>query len=477
MERLATTDSLAQIVEIVRSTARDIAGADGITFVMRDGDLCHYVAEDAIAPLWQGLRFQMSCCVSGWCMLHNETVIIPDIYADERIPRDAYLPTFVASLVMTPVVVNTPVAAIGAYWSQKITPHPEVVELLAALARSTGIAIRNVQLKQSLRESEARCVQFIEALPAAIYATDASGRVTYFNQAAVDLAGFKLNLATSRWEANWSLFTPDGTPIAADQTPMAETLRDGVAVRGVEAVAETAGSRTPVLPYPTPLRDENGTLTGTINMFVDITERKSAESAMRVLMDELNHRVKNNLQMLSAMLSFSHRESVSEEARRVLAEASSRVAVMAAAQRTLYVSSSSSRFEARQLLDAVCASAGAHGSAEITCQADDVVIANDVAMPVALCLNELVTNAIKHASSSDGARITVRLVRRDGLDELSVEDDGPGFVISAPPQRRSSGLGLVQSLARQIRGTFAIEPKASGSGARCVVRFPGRADK
>jgi len=60
VEQLATADSVAAIIEIVRSTARQIAGADGITFVLRDGDLCHYVAEDAIAPLWKGLKFPMS---------------------------------------------------------------------------------------------------------------------------------------------------------------------------------------------------------------------------------------------------------------------------------------------------------------------------------------------------------------------------------------------------------------------------------
>lgn len=472
VEQLATSDSVASIIEIVRSTARQIAGADGITFVLRDGDLCHYVAEDAIAPLWKGLKFPMSACVSGWCMLTGEIAVIPDIYADERVPRDAYLPTFVSSMVMTPVVVGAPVAAIGAYWSMGVTPDAEVVELLAALARSTGIAIHNVQLRQSLRESEARCVQFIEALPAAIYATDAEGKVTYFNQGAADLAGFQLDIASNSWHSGWSLFKPDGTPIPADATPMARTLGEGQAVLDVEAIVERRdGVRVPVLPYPTPLYNDAGQLTGAINMFVDISERKSAETAMRMLMDELNHRVKNNLQMLSAMLSFTQRECASEEARRVLGVASSRVAVMAAAQRTLYLTQSSSRFEGGQLLDAVCQSAGAQGAANIQIQAHDDVIANDVAMPLALALNELVTNAMKHASRNGGVNIKVTLGREGDYDVLSVEDDGPGFTLTNE-QGRSSGLGLVSALARQVRGSFSVEP---GPGARCVMRFPVRA--
>ncbi|MDO9381377.1 MAG: histidine kinase dimerization/phosphoacceptor domain -containing protein [Hyphomicrobiaceae bacterium] len=472
VEQLATADSLAAIIEIVRSTARHIAGADGITFVLRDGDRCHYVAEDAIAPLWKGLKFPMSACVSGWCMSTGKMAVIPDIYADERVPRDAYLPTFVSSMVMTPVIVGSPVAAIGAYWSIGITPDEDVIELLAALARSTGIAIHNVQLRQSLRESEARCVQFIEALPAAIYATDAAGRVTYFNQGAADLAGFQLDISSNSWQSDWSLYKPDGTLIPPDATPMARTLGEGQPVSGVEAIVERRdGLRVPVLPYPTPLYNEAGELTGAINMFVDISERKSAETAMRVLMDELNHRVKNNLQMLSAMLSFTQRECASEEAKRVLGEASSRVAVMAAAQRTLYVTQSSSRFEGRQLLDAVCKSAGAHGAANFQIQAHDGVIANDIAMPLALALNELVTNAIKHAAQDGGVNITVTLARANDDDILTVEDDGPGFT-STDMQSRSSGLGLVAALARQVRGSFSVEP---GPGARCVMRFPVRA--
>ena len=87
IETLSSARTLDEIVEIVRSTARDIAGADGVTFVLRDGDLCHYVAEDAISPLWAGQRFPISACISGWCMLTGSTAVIPDIYADPRIPH------------------------------------------------------------------------------------------------------------------------------------------------------------------------------------------------------------------------------------------------------------------------------------------------------------------------------------------------------------------------------------------------------
>jgi len=154
IQRLSSARELDEIVDIVRIAARDISGADGVTFVLRDGDCCHYVAENAISPLWTGCKFPLSACISGWCMVNGRTAVIPDIYADGRVPADAYRLTFVRSLVMTPVQAENSVAAIGAYWAERQTPEPEAVALLETLARSTATAITNVQLLASLTASE-----------------------------------------------------------------------------------------------------------------------------------------------------------------------------------------------------------------------------------------------------------------------------------------------------------------------------------
>ena len=103
IEQLPGTSTIVEIMAIVCRGARELSRADGITFVLRDGELCYYADEDAISPLWKGNRFPMSACISGWCMLHRQTAVIPDIYGDPRIPHDAYRPTFVKSLVMVPV--------------------------------------------------------------------------------------------------------------------------------------------------------------------------------------------------------------------------------------------------------------------------------------------------------------------------------------------------------------------------------------
>src|SRR3569832_1787944 len=115
-ERLAAARSLDEVSAVVRSTARGVASADGVTFVLRDGDRCHYVEEDAVGPLWKGQKFPMSACISGWCMLNGETAALTDIYLAPRIPQDASRPTFVKSLVMTPVGCVGSVVAFGAFW-------------------------------------------------------------------------------------------------------------------------------------------------------------------------------------------------------------------------------------------------------------------------------------------------------------------------------------------------------------------------
>lgn len=117
--RLTEAESRAQAIEAIRSTARSVCGSDGICLVLREDDLCHYVEEDAIAPLWKGQRFPLSSCISGWSMVHAQTAVIEDVFTDPRIPHDAYRPTFVKSLIMTPVGEENPVAAIGAYWQTK----------------------------------------------------------------------------------------------------------------------------------------------------------------------------------------------------------------------------------------------------------------------------------------------------------------------------------------------------------------------
>src|SRR3954471_4793140 len=119
--------------------------------------------------------------------------------------------------------------------------------------------------------------ELLEALPVAVYTTDAEGRITFFNQAAVDLWGHRPELGTDKWCGSWRIYTLDGRRLPHDECPMAVTLKEGRPVRGVEAIAERPdGSRIRFMPFPTPLRDASGKLTGAINLLMDVTDRHQA---------------------------------------------------------------------------------------------------------------------------------------------------------------------------------------------------------
>jgi signal transduction histidine kinase len=133
VQRLSLAQTVGEVQEIVRTVARRLCGADGATFVLRDGDHCYYADEDAI---------------SGWAMRERRPAVIEDIYADDRIPHDAYRPTFVQSLAMVPIrrASAQPIGAIGNYWRTRHLATPKEVELLQALADATAVAMTNVGL-------------------------------------------------------------------------------------------------------------------------------------------------------------------------------------------------------------------------------------------------------------------------------------------------------------------------------------------
>lgn len=148
-ERLAGAVSVDEVVAILRDTARATADAEGIAVVIENDGCCAYVAEDAVAPLWQGQRFPAEQCISGWSMHNRETVAIRDVRLDPRIPQAAYAKTFVRSLVMVPIGRPVAIAALGAYWSDVRDHAADTIKRLEALAQLATIAIENARLTQA----------------------------------------------------------------------------------------------------------------------------------------------------------------------------------------------------------------------------------------------------------------------------------------------------------------------------------------
>ncbi len=139
-----------------------------------------------------------------------------------------------------------------------------------------------------LHDSARRMGELLQALPTAVYTTDGEGRLTFYNQAAVDLWGHRPPLLETRWCGSFKQFNTDGTPLADEDCPMAITLKTGAPVRDVEAILERPdGVRVPFAPYPTPLHDEFGQVIGGVNMMVDISRHRAAEDSQQRLIDGL----------------------------------------------------------------------------------------------------------------------------------------------------------------------------------------------
>jgi PAS domain S-box-containing protein len=117
--------------------------------------------------------------------------------------------------------------------------------------------------------------QLLEAMRAAVFATDAGGRIIFYNTAAANIWGVQPELGKSEWTGAWRLYRLDGTPLPHDQSPMAMALRERRSIGNIEIIAERPdGSRVHLIPHPTLLYDASGSVTGAVNWLEDVTDRE-----------------------------------------------------------------------------------------------------------------------------------------------------------------------------------------------------------
>jgi PAS domain S-box-containing protein len=215
---------------------------------------------------------------------------------------------------------------------------------------------------------------------------------------------------------------------------------------------------------------------------MDITERRRAERVVTdslkekvTLLKEIHHRVKNNLQVISSLLSLQASELPGPEAREAFENSIRRVRSMALVHERLYRSGDLSQIDFAQYLSAVALDL-AHSlrrpGVGVNVDAQEIMLSLDLAVPCGLIANELITNALKHAfpGGQKGAVVASITRRRDGLVEMSIVDNGvglaPGTDVNAMP---SMGFTTVRTLVGQIGGTLSV---AAMPGTRISVVFP-----
>jgi PAS domain S-box-containing protein len=319
--------------------------------------------------------------------------------------------------------------------------------------------------EERLHEREQWYRALLDALPAAIYTTDAEGRVTFFNQAAVDLSGRTPILGSDAWCVGWKLFRADGTPIAHEECPMAIALKTGEPVRGAEKIVERPdGTRVPILPYPTPLHDAEGRLIGAVNMLVDITERKHAEEQKNLLLRELAHRVNNTFAVILAITQQSLRASSSAEA---FAEAfTGRLQALAQAH-NLLLTKDWAGAELGDLAKGQLAPFCLDSLERCAIEGPKVRLAPTQVIALGVVLHELGTNASKYGALSiptGRVALTWELIQ-GGVRLTWTERYGPPVT---PPARKGLGSKLIE------RGlpTATIDWRFEPDGVVCAIDLP-----
>ena len=340
----------------------------------------------------------------------------------------------------------------------------------------------------ALRDSEERLRTLGDNIPGgAIYQLvaqpGARARYTYMSGGIEKLLGIPAGSVMADPEAFWQFIVEEDRARfaeAQERSAREMTLFD------CEFRQRTTGGEIKWLhARSTPRRLADGSLLWD-GVVTDITERKLAEEQVQaslrekeVLLREVHHRVKNNLQIVSSLLNLQIRRLTDPEMLKIFASTRNRVRAMAAVHERLYESGDFAKVDLAAHLGSLARMlAHAHAPTGATVRPvlrlDPVTVDLNTAVPLSLIANELITNALKYGFGEDREGTLTLALRTDGgYHELSIADDGPGFPAAIDPATsRTLGLRLVRDLTRQIRGELKIASTASGTSV--AVRWPAQ---
>ena len=363
-----------------------------------------------------------------------------------------------------------------------------------ALAGAAGLVVwqRNqkahyrtlFQSEAALRASVERHSITLKAIGDAVIATDGQGRVELLNSVAEALTGWKNEETRGKPLEQVFCIVNEETRDNVEN-PVARVLREGLVVGLANHTLLIArdGTERPIADSGAPIRDEQGNITGVVLVFRDQTEKRRAEEQIKAslleketMLKEIHHRVKNNLQVISSLLALQSSYLQDEKAKELFRNSIDQVKTMANIHTMLYKSEDLSRVDfggfIRDLAGRLQQSYGIAGSrVEIHVNVSDVSLTIETSIPCGLILNELVSNAIKHAFPEErGGEVNISMTTAGEQFVLTVQDNGIGFPEAVDFQNtKSLGLDLVNLLVGQINGTIDLQVDG---GTTLTITFP-----
>jgi PAS domain S-box-containing protein len=371
--------------------------------------------------------------------------------------------------------------------------------LIVAIAAQAAIAIDNARLYSDAqreiaerRSAEMRLAVVSHRLDAvlnntmmAVFVMDERHRCIFANSAAETLIGYSFEEMNGRpFHELVHSKHPDGTDYPVNECPINEAFESGVRTEGEEWFMARDGTFFPVAFTASPVHDEASNTVGTILEVRDISEQRAraaeladALHAKEMLLHEVNHRVKNSLQVVTSLLMLQAGRAKEPALKQALLEARGRIGVVAGIHQRLYSTSQHDRVDFGNYLEELATETlrSLNNSGKIALDIDvgkDVVMPLTQAVPLALAVSELITNAVKYAFPGDReGKVTVELHDHGDRVEVCVSDNGVGLPEGFDPSGAGGlGMRIVTALVRQVRGTLSIE--SSKPGAEFVISVP-----
>ena len=313
---------------------------------------------------------------------------------------------------------------------------------------------------EAFRKRELGYREILEDLPAAIYTTDADGRITYFNRACIGFAGRTPTLGEDRWCIACKLFTVDGQPLPEGRFPATMALRNGHQVTGLQAIAERPdGSLIRFEHFATPIFDDRGDCLGTVNMLVDITAQSKAQERLELLAREIDHRSNNLLTLVQSLIRLTKAETVIDY-QEIL---QGRVMALARANSLI----SDKRWDAIDLQSLVHEELAAFSDRKIAIRGEPIAIRTGSAQSIAMIVHELCTNAVKHgALSSKFGKVRISWTVEGGDELVLTWEESGGPPVQAPVVQ-NTGNRVIDAVVRQLGGTLTRD--WDRAGLRCTL--------